>query len=301
VSRMPEGTAGDDALRDLCFSDAVFRQRYRGWWVLGQGSFATVVRTFSQDAARDVALKIFVNLQADQVQRIREEVRAAQSLTTPYLVQAYSLFDHRPITWFEMELVEGPSLQQALDGVAGLGEHVALPHAYDIALAVSRGLWYAHRHGVLHRDLKPANILLPASGQPAAKLADLGIARVADAGLATPKGSIVGTPLFASPEALAGRPVGTAHDIFGLCATLYALFAGGALPYSVGRDEPLATLRRLQVEKRARDICELVPDLDATVGRLIMRGLSLRPFRRPNVERIVLALERAQARLTERK
>jgi serine/threonine protein kinase len=230
VSRMPEdaAAAGDDALRDLCFSDGVFRQRYRGWWVLGQGSFATVVRTFSHDAAREVALKIFVNLKADQVQRIREEVRAAQTLATPYLVQAYSLFDHRPITWFEMELVEGQSLQQALDRVAALGERIAPRRAYDIALAVSSGLWYAHRHGVLHRDLKPANILLPASGRPAAKLADLGIARVADAGLVTPKGPIVGTPLFVSPEAIAG-----------LSATLYALFAGGALPYSVGRDEPL--------------------------------------------------------------
>jgi serine/threonine-protein kinase len=150
---------------------------------------------------------------------------------------------------------------------------------------------------VLLRDRKPANILLPASGQPAAKVVDLGIARVADSKVATPAGSIVGTPLFASPEALAGKPAGTPHDVFGLCVTLYALFAGGALPYSVGRDDPVATLRSLQAEGPATDIGELVPSLDRTVGRLIMRGLSPRPFRRPSVGKIVLALERAKGRL----
>jgi serine/threonine protein kinase len=293
---MPEDSA-DDPLRDLCFNDAVFRQRYRGWRVLGRGSFATVVRTFCHDAARDVALKIVVNLPPEQVQRIREEVRAAQSLTTPCLVQAYRLFDREPITWSEMELVEGSSLQQELERVAAVRAHIPLARAYDIALVVSRCLWYAHRHGVLHRDLKPANILLPASGQPAAKVVDLGIARGAETEVVTPAGSIVGTPLFASPQAPAGKPVGTAHDAFALCATLYALFGGGVLPYSVARDERAGIFRHVPVEGRATDICALVPPLDTTAGRLIMRGLSVRSFRRPSVKKIVLALERAQGRL----
>jgi serine/threonine-protein kinase len=267
VSRTPKqpgavNVPGDDALRELCFSDSVFRQRYQGWAVLGRGTFATVVRTFSGDAARDVALKVFLNLEPEMVKRIREEVRAAQAFATPYLVQTYSLFDRGPITWFELELVEGPNLQQEIDRLAAKGESIPLPRAFEIALAVSRCLWQAHRHGVLHRDIKPANILLPASGQPAAKVADFGIARLADATAATPPGSITGTPRFASPEAIAGRPVGMAHDVFGLCTTLYALFSGGALPFHVDGDTSLATLRRMLIETRPTPLGTIVRGLD---------------------------------------
>src|SRR5512138_2741996 len=101
---------GGDGLRELCFSDAVFRERYEGWRVLGRGSWAFVVRTRSRDAGHDVALKVFVNLHPELLQRLREEVRAAQARANPYLVQTYSLFDRGTIAWFEMEVVPGPTL-----------------------------------------------------------------------------------------------------------------------------------------------------------------------------------------------
>lgn len=302
MNRTPQQPAAaaapeEDALQELCFRDTVFQQRYQGWTVLGRGPLATVVRTLSKDTARDIALKIFVNLQPEVVRRVQEEVRAAQSIASPYVVQTYSLFDRGPIAWFEMELVEGPSLQQELDRLAASEEALPLSRAFDIALAVSRCLWQAHRRGVLHRDVKPANILLPASGQPAAKVTDFGIARLADTALTTPAGSITGTPRFASPEALAGRPVGRAHDVFGLCTTLYALFSGGTLPFQVHGDASVATLRRLKVETRPTPLRALVPTLDPRVGRLIMRGLSPHALKRPSMKSIVLTLERAQARL----
>ena len=118
--------------------------------------------------------------------RVREEVHAAQSLATEYLVQAYSVFDRAPIAWFEIELVDGPNLDQELHRTATNGHPFSLPEAMEIALAVSRCLWHAHRRGVLHRDVKPANVLLPRSGVPAAKLADFGIARVGNESRATP-------------------------------------------------------------------------------------------------------------------
>jgi serine/threonine protein kinase len=297
VNRTPErGTPvapyDHDALRELCLSDSVFRQRYQGWTLLERGSLGTVVRTFSRDTAREIALKIFLNLQLDLVRRVREEVRAAQSLATPYLVQTYSLFERGPLVWFEMELVYGPTLHQELEWRAARGDRLPLPRAFDIALAVSRCLWQAHRGGVLHRDIKPSNILLPTSGHPAAKVTDFGIAQLADTRLATPAGSITGTPRFASPEALAGRRVGKAHDVFGLCTTLYVLFSG-TLPFRVDPDASVATLRRVQLGTRPTPLRTLVPALDSRVSDLVMRGLLPQAFRRPTLKKIVLALEGA--------
>jgi serine/threonine-protein kinase len=287
---------GDDALRELCFADAVFKERYVGWQVLGRGSWATVVRTRSRDAGRDVALKVLVNLDPELVQRVREEVRAAQALATPYLVHTYSLFDRGTIAWFEMEVVDGPTLQQELDRLAAEAKRLPLVRAYEIALAISRCVWHAHRHGVLHRDIKPGNVLLPASGRPAAKLGDFGIAQLADVSRATPPGTITGTPRFASPEGLAGEPVGPAHDVYGLATTLYALFSGGRLPHAVPTGTSLAQLRAIQLAARPLPLASLAPELEPRVERTIMHGLSADPAARPTARKIVLALERAQVR-----
>jgi serine/threonine protein kinase len=287
---------GDDALRELCFSDALFQERYEGWRVLGRGSWATVVRTRSRDAGRDVALKVLVNLDPELLQRLREEVRAVQALATPYLVHTYSLFDRGTIAWFEMEIVEGPTLQQELDRLAAAGKRLPLVRAGEIALAISRCVWHAHRRGVLHRDIKPANVLLPASGEPAAKLSDFGIARLADVSRATPPGAITGTPRFASPESLAGQSVGPAHDVFGLATTLYALFSGGRLPYSVPPEASLALLRTIQHSIPPAPLRTIAPGVEPRLERTIMQGLSSDPAARPSARRIVLALERAQVR-----
>ena len=289
-------TPGDDALRELCFSDGVFRERYEGWCVLGRGPWATVVRTRSRDLGHDIALKVFVNLDPELLARVRHEVRAVQALASPYLVHIYSMFDRGTIAWFEMELVDGPDLQQVLDRLAATGDQLRLIRGYEIALAVARCVWHAHRHGVLHRDIKPANVLLPNSGQPPAKLSDFGVARLATLAGSTPSGAVTGTPRFASPEALAGDCVGPSHDVYGLGVTLYALFARGRLPFDVPAEASVPSLRRLQLATRPRPIRELEPAVDARVERLLMRTLDPNPRLRPPVWKLVLSLERAHAR-----
>jgi serine/threonine-protein kinase len=218
-------------------------------------------------------------------------------LATPYLVHTYSLFDRGAIAWFEMELVDGPNLKQELDRLAAAGERMPLVRAYEVALAVSRCAWHAHRHGVLHRDLKPGNVLLPLSGQPAAKVSDFGIARLADVASSTPPGTILGTPRFASPEALAGEPIGPPHDVYGLAATLYMLLTGGRAAYQLAGDETLSQLRRLQASTRPAPIRGQAPDVDAAVEGVVLQGLAEDPRARPTPGRLVRTLERAQARL----
>jgi serine/threonine protein kinase len=213
-----------------------------------------------------VALKVLVNLDPELLERLREEVRAAQAMASPYLVQTYSLFDRGTIAWFEMEVVEGPTLQEELDRLASPAERLPLVRSCEIALAISRCVWQAHRHGVLHRDIKPANVLLPLSGRPAAKLGDFGIARLADASRATPPGTITGTPRFASPESLSGQAVGPAHDVYGLATTLYALFSGGRLPHGVPANASLAQLRAIQRAERPAPLRDLAPEV-AAMGR----------------------------------
>ena len=297
MDHTPGATPHDvDALEALCLSDPLFRQRYSGWCVVGRGSFATVVKTCSTDARRDIALKVFVNLEPDVLDRVREEVHAAQSLASPYVVDTYSLFDRGTLAWFEMEWIDGSNLQDYFRAHPASGQPMTSEDSIETALAVSRAIWSAHRHGVLHRDVKPSNILIPRSRRPAAKVSDFGTARIADTTSATPRGSVVGTPRYASPESLAGRRVGPPHDVYGLGMVLHALFTGGRLPHDIPRETPLRVLRRLYATKPVP--IHLAPDCAPQLADVIVRCLDPRPTRRPKVEWVVRTLENVRRLVT---
>ncbi len=99
----------------------------------------------------------------------------------------------------------------------------------ELFRGVCDGVQHAHQKGILHRDLKPANVLVSEEdGSAAAKLIDFGIAKGLDRPLAegtvwTQDGGPLGTPAYASPEALAGTDVDTRSDVYSLGCMLYEL------------------------------------------------------------------------------
>ncbi|MFQ5461541.1 MAG: protein kinase [Phycisphaerae bacterium] len=87
--------------------------------------------------------------------------------------------------------------------------------------SVADALDYAHREGVIHRDVKPHNLMLGSDGRM--RIADFGLARIAEMPGVTVTGEVVGSPLYMAPEALSGGQVNADHraDIYSLGATMY--------------------------------------------------------------------------------
>jgi eukaryotic-like serine/threonine-protein kinase len=139
--------------------------------------------------------------------------------------------------------------------------------------------------------------LIPRSRRPAAKVGDFGTARIADTTIATPRGSVVGTPRYASPESLAGRRVGPPHDVYGVGMVFHALFTGGRLPHDVPRETPLRVLRRLYASKTVPPI-QLGPQWAPELAEIIVRCLDPRPTRRPSVQWVVHSLEKVRRERT---
>jgi WD40 repeat protein len=124
-----------------------------------------------------------------------------------------------------MELVPGGrTLRGFLDN-----ERVVSPargYYSKVALFVERlcrALQCAHDAGVIHRDLKPANVLIGSDDLP--KVADFGVATLADERTLVNPGEVVGTPFYMSPEQVTAKRIDVDHrtDIFSVGVILYEM------------------------------------------------------------------------------
>ena len=214
----------------------VIGDRYEVGTLLGRGGMAAVYRAHDRSLGRDVAIKIFANagLGENDLKRETAEIRLLASLNHHGLVTLFdAAVDDHTGAYFVMELVEGSSLSERIAAGPIAQTDVAL-----MLVDVADALQVVHEAGVVHRDIKPGNILLAPSASPSigfrAKLADFGIAYLADSTRLTTPGTIVGTAAYVSPEQATGVAPGPASDIYSLgLVALESLTATRAFPGSL--------------------------------------------------------------------
>ena len=196
--------------------------------VLGEGAMGVVYKGFDPVIQRPVAIKTIhrrlVDCGDDQSgasagARFRNEAQAVGRLLHPGIVAIYEYGEDDETAFIAMELVEGRTLSQILDGTPLLPEADIL-RIMDQLLAA---LDCAHYHGVWHRDIKPANILITSTGL--LKITDFGIARIESAAL-TQITSTLGTPGYMSPEQYCGDAVDHRVDLFACGVLLYRMLTG---------------------------------------------------------------------------
>ena len=76
-------------------------------------------------------------------------------------MQIHHIGEADGLPYFELEYVEGGSLDRRFDGTPWPARRAA-----ELIESVARGVAEAHRLGIVHRDLKPGNILLASDGTP---------------------------------------------------------------------------------------------------------------------------------------
>jgi serine/threonine protein kinase len=246
-----------------------------GLSVLARGGYATVYRARQPTVDREVAVKVenrTLEDERDQRRFVREARAAGRMSSHPHVVDLFDVGvteDNHP--YMIMELCEG--------NYADRMRAAPLSHeeAREVGWKIADALADAHVLGVLHRDVKPANILLTRFGEPA--LADFGLAVLAE----TREASITLelTPAYAAPEMFRhGRPV-PASDVYGLCATLYALMRGRPPRWREGYDPTIASL----VDMFAEPVPDL-PDVPVELTALLRRGMANDPAQRPDAAQL---------------
>ncbi|XVV11789.1 protein kinase domain-containing protein [Actinoplanes sp. CA-131856] len=251
--------------------------RYKLLGELGRGGMAVVWRARDEVLGRRVAVKVLAARFAGDPQsraRIRDEARAAATLSHPNIAQVYDFGEASetgtPLPYVVMELINGPTLQQRV--ASG-----PLPprKVFRICGEVAAALAAAHADGLVHRDIKMANIMVTPAG---AKVVDFGIA--AAVGL-EPEEMLVGTPAYLAPERLSGAAVEPASDVYALGVLLYRLLAHES-PWSV---ESTTQMLRAHVHVEPAPLPDL-PGVPATVADLITRCLRKDPTERPTASEV---------------
>ena len=208
---------------------------------LGEGGMGVVYAAYDQELDRKVALKI-IHPERQQDPELRARViREAQALarvSAPNVIHVYQVGEVEGQLFIAMEFVNGTTLSKWQSDPAHKWQDILRMY-----IAAGQGLQSAHEAGLVHRDFKPDNVLIGSDGRP--RVADFGLARIAAksgggfmqsakfasipvpgkaSSLRTPLtqlGSVMGTPLYMSPEQHMGEPADSRSDQFSFCVALY--------------------------------------------------------------------------------
>ncbi|ABF92323.1 putative serine/threonine protein kinase [Myxococcus xanthus DK 1622] len=280
---------------------------YRLVRAIGRGRTGRVFLAHDTLLERPVAVKFIPALGPNALARFLVEARAAARIQHPNVVTLYRVGQLEEQPYLVSEFIRGMSLDrlpkpQPWERVLSMGRDLA------------RGLSAAHRRGVLHRDIKPGNAVLTEAGE--VKLLDFGLAKLLDRAAGAgdsappacgtpppelppdldpeaspnlgarsldgvflpslPRGSLVGTPYYMSPEAWAGEALTARSDVYSLGVVLYELCAGKG-PF---RDVPW---RELPAQVRHRDaspLAQVVSGVDAGLAAVIDKCLRREPSER---------------------
>ena len=167
--------------------------------------------------------------------RFAREAEAAAAIDTPHIVRVLGVGrdEERRLPFLVMEYLEGEDLQQLIKRLGPLAPDLALRVAAQACLGLQR----AHEMRIIHRDIKPANFFLAQTGggQRVVKLLDFGVAKIKSEPTASPAetagltrtGSMLGSPLYMSPEQARGhRDLDQRSDIWSFGVVLYQALCG---------------------------------------------------------------------------
>jgi serine/threonine protein kinase len=261
--------------------------RYRIVSKIGEGAMGAVYRAEQKmgTTVRSVAVKVLLDSHIlDPALRVRfmRECEVVVRLEHPNTIKFYD-FGELPdgSLAIVMEYVDGESLA----AVIARGP-LPVERALRIIGQICGSLHEAHSRGIVHRDLKPENVLLGhRAGEPdVVKVLDFGIAKLHDpsqpsAGALTLQGTVLGTPVYMSPEQFVGLELDARSDVYSLGILTYEMLTG-TLPYPRATTTVEWADRHLNATPTPIEAHAIAHDLSPRAREVLMQSLEKLPERR---------------------
>lgn len=256
----------------------IIDSKYRVIRRIGEGGMGTVYEGLNSRIGKRVAIKVLhaqVAAMPDFVERFEREARAAARIGSSHVCDVLDLGDlPNGDRFIVMEYLDGVSFEDRLIERGKLTPEQLAPIAFELL----EGLGTMHNARVVHRDLKPANVFLARTSGgrgEVVKILDFGVAKLlpfgGEVGTMTQTGTMMGTPLYMSPEQARGaRDVDGRTDIYAASVMFYRALAG-VLPYNADTLNELLFKIVLEDPKPLR---EVAPEIDEAFAAIIHKGLA---------------------------
>ena len=254
-------------------SDKILANRYRLTEQIGMGGMAIVYRAVDLRTGHNVAVKVLrpeFNEDSEFIGRFQREAEAASKMTHHNIVNLLDVGMDGENRYLVMEYVQGKTLKEVIQERGRL----SAPLACQITIRILSALEHAHRNGIVHRDIKPQNILVHADGH--IKVADFGIARIANSSTLTKGDNVMGSVHYFSPEQARGEGANTTSDLYSTGIVLYEMLTG-RVPYD--GDNPVAVAMQ-HLHSTPVPIQNLAPDVPPAVIRVCMKAMEKNPAMR---------------------
>jgi hypothetical protein len=205
---------------------------YRILQCVGRGGMGIVYEAEQLATGVTVALKMMNHrlvYHPGAAQRFRREAAILKNLDHACIARLYDCFAAYKTEFLAMEFCYGSTLRDVISHRGALSETWVRPLLGQLAVTLE----YIHDHGVVHRDLKPSNVMVDASGS--IKLIDFGLVKLdpllpsgapVDTSQASNPAVLVGTPRYMAPEQFSGHPADRRTDLYGLACIAYEALAG---------------------------------------------------------------------------
>ena len=210
--------------------------------ILGKGSFGFVAKVRSIKNNKIYAMKkIDLNkLGSDkEVELCKREVLVLQKLNHSNINKYYKSFSLNNCLYIIMEFMNNSDLAGFIKAHDKFNIPVREEEVWNILLQSMNALEYIHSKNVIHRDIKPANLFM--TNDKTIKIGDFGVAAKIN-GIKTSfkeggfSGTIVGSPLYMSPEMLKGDDYDQKTDVYSMGISMFELCFSQA-PKKAGMDQ----------------------------------------------------------------
>ncbi len=250
------------------------KRNYRILDTIATGGTSVLYRAIQISLDREVVIKkLHSHLTSDKnfTSRFELEARAAASLDHENIVRIIDTGSSNDNYYIVMEYIEGLTLKEILRKHGPISDELTLLIAREICL----GLDHAHQRGIIHRDIKPANIMITNEGQ--VKIMDFGLAKLSQSQLEqTVADTLLGTPLYMSPEQAIGEGVDCRSDLFSLGTICYEMVTGKQ-PFS---GDNYAIVIRNIIKGSPPPPTKINKNIDPKPESIIMKALNKDPSRR---------------------
>ena len=237
---------------------------------VGVGGMALVYRAIDRNTGHSVAVKVLkseFNRDAEFVSRFQREAEAASKMTHHNIVNLLDVGMDGENRYLIMEYVKGKTLKEVIQEKGRLSASVAV----QITIRILSALQHAHQNGIIHRDIKPQNILVHADGH--IKVADFGIARMANSSTLTRGDSVMGSVHYFSPEQAQGKGTDVTSDLYSVGVTLYEMLTG-RVPFD--GDSPVAIAMQ-HLHAAPEPIRRFAPEVPEAICHVCMKAMEKDP------------------------